>query len=154
MMFPSVAWFDALGEAMETDRATHERVGEIDTTCIWSVFDAPEGDFHVRLAFEEYSLCSVVEVTDDFDADDVDPDDVAFVLEADFEDWREMIEHLALEGKPDREHTLNYLSLPGTPFRCWSPDPLGRDMFFRFNQSLQVFVNASARLDTTFPQTV
>lgn len=145
MMFPSVEWFGALGDAMEADRTSHEHVGEIDTVCIWSVFDGPDGDFHVRLTFEEYSLVDVTQLEDDFD-----PESVDFVLEADALDWQDMIEHLAATGKPDREHTLNYLSLPGTPFRCWSPDPLGRDMFFRFNQSLQIFVNASSRIETTF----
>lgn len=144
-----MAWFESLAAEMEADRATHERVGEIDTTCVFTVFDAPDGDFHVKLTFEEFSLVDVTQLDDDFDPGE----GIDFVLEGDFLDWQEMIEQIKPTGKPDREHTLNYLSLPGTPLRCWSPDPLGRDMFFRFNQSLQVAVNASSRFETTYPVT-
>ena len=118
MIFPSVEWFEALAAEMETDRRLHEHVGEIDTTCVIAVFDAPAGDFHVRLVFEEFSLIDVAEVGDDFD-----PASVDFVLEGDYLDWQEMIDNIKAHGKPDREHTLNYLSLPGTPLRCWSPEP-------------------------------
>lgn len=149
MIFPSVEWFEALAAEMEADRAVHQRIGEIDTTCVFSVLDAPGGDFHVKLRFEELSL---VEITPLAVLDPEHPgEDVDFVLEGDWLDWREMIEHIRPTGRADREHTLNYLSLPGVPLRCWSPDPLGRDMFFRFNQSLQVAVNACARFDTTYP---
>jgi len=149
MIFPSIEWFEALGAEMVADVDTHRRIGEIETSCVFSVLDAPGGDFNVRLNFEELALTGIEQMAEDFD-----PESVDFVLEADFIDWQEMIDHIAENGRPDREHSLNYLSLPGTPFRCWSPDPLGRDMFFRFNQSLQVFVDASARLETTYPVSV
>jgi hypothetical protein len=48
-------------------------------------------------------------------------------------------------------HTLNYLTPPNTPMRAWSEDPVRRDLFFRFNQSLQEFFNASAAFRTDFP---
>jgi hypothetical protein len=37
------------------------------------------------------------------------------------------------------------------PIRLWAEDPLDRDMFFRFNGSLQEFMNASVRIPTTYP---
>lgn len=145
VIFPSTEWFEALGLEMDADRDLHTRIGEIDLTCVFSILDGPRGDTHIRLTFEEFSLVEVRELDAGFDVSD----GIDFVLEGDFEDWQEMLENLHHHGKPDREHTLNYLSLPGTPLRCWSPDPLGRDMFFRFNQSLQTFVNAAHRLDVT-----
>ena len=82
------------------------------------------------------------------------PDDVAradFTLEASLATWREMIEVIARgHGRPDLTHTLNYLSHPGTPIRVWSEDPLRKDLFFRYNQSLQEFINASAAFRTIF----
>ena len=76
----------------------------------------------------------------------------SFALEATLATWREMIENIAQNDGPDLTHTLNYLSHPGTPILLRSDDPIRRDMYFRFNQSLQEFVNASAAFTTTFPQ--
>lgn len=151
LVFPSVAWFEALGAEMVADAATHRRIGEIDLSCALTFFEVPgRGDVTIRLTFEEFELVGVEDV-----GDDLDPEDVDFVIEGYHDDWQTMVEHLAEHGgRPGREFTLNYLSLPGVPLRCWSPDPLGRDMFFRFNQSLQVFVNASHRLATEFPAPV
>lgn len=148
--FGDVEWFRRLGAEMAADRALHERIGEIDLTCVISVLDTADGDLNTKLVFEEFDLVGVERVGPDFEpaAEGVD-----FVLAGDAADWQEVIEHLAARrGRPDREFTLNYLSLPGTPLRCWSDDPLGRDMFFRFNQSLQHFFNASHRIRSTFPQ--
>jgi hypothetical protein len=38
-----------------------------------------------------------------------------------------------------------------TPLRVRSEDPLRRDLYFRYNQSLQEFVNAAGRFETSFP---
>jgi hypothetical protein len=74
-----------------------------------------------------------------------------FILETDIWVWKEMLENIAENGgRPDLEHSLNRLSLPGVPIRLWAEDPLERDMFFRFNGSLQEFVNASARIPTKY----
>jgi hypothetical protein len=63
-----------------------------------------------------------------------------------------MIESIAAgRGRPDLEHTLNRLSHAGTPFFLRSDDVLRGDLYFRFNQSLQEFVNASAQFETRFP---
>ncbi len=54
------------------------------------------------------------------------------------------------DGRPALDQTLNRLSHLGTPMRVVSDDPLKRDLFFRYNQSLQEFVNASAAFPTAF----
>ena len=54
------------------------------------------------------------------------------------------------DGRPELTQTLNYLTHPGTPIQLRADDPLRRDLYFRYNQSLQEFVNASAGLRTTF----
>jgi hypothetical protein len=62
-----------------------------------------------------------------------------------------MLENIAENnGRPDLEHSLNRLSLPGVPIRLWAEDPLDRDMFFRFNGSLQEFVNESHKIPTRY----
>jgi len=147
LTFPSVEWFARLGELMEENRAVHEHVGEIDCSCVWTVFDADgQGtDRHFQTTFELYSLIDVAEVSEE------DRVKANFILETDIWVWKEMLENIAENGgRPDLEHSLNRLSLPGVPIRLWAEDPLDRDMFFRFNGSLQEFVNASVHIPTAY----
>src|SRR5882757_1893102 len=146
--FPSVEWFDVLGKLMEQQRDVHVRTGPIDCVAQFTVCEAtPDGaSQHIQVTFEEFSVINVEEVGEQ----DVTRAD--FVMEADLDTWQEMIESIAVgNGRPDLDHSLNRLSLPGTPIRVWSDDPLRRDLFFRFNQSLQEFVNASSEITTVFP---
>ncbi len=145
--FPSVEWFTRLGELMEENRSVHEHVGEIDCSCVWTVFDADgQGtDRHFQTTFELYSLVDVREVTEE------ERVKANFILETDVWVWKEMLDSIAEGGgRPDLEHSLNRLSLPGVPIRLWAEDPLDRDMFFRFNGSLQEFVNASGHIPTAY----
>ena len=97
-------------------------------------------DGHV---LEEFEAVDTREADDNARAD--------FTIEATLATWREMIENIAHgRGRPDLTHTLNYLSHTGAPIRVWSEDPLRKDLFFRYNQSLQEFVNASAAFRTIF----
>jgi hypothetical protein len=147
LTFPSVEWFTRLGELMEDNRAVHQHVGEIDCSCVWTVFDADgQGtDRHFQTTFELYSLVDVREVAED------DRVKANFILETDVWVWKEMLDNIAEHGgRPDLEHSLNRLSLPGVPIRLWAEDPLDRDMFFRFNGNLQEFVNAAVEVPTTY----
>lgn len=72
-----------------------------------------------------------------------------FVLETDLGSWREMVESIEEGGgEPDLGHTLNRLSLPGTPIRLWGVDTVRRDAYYRFNQTLQHYVNNAASIKT------
>jgi hypothetical protein len=147
LTFPSVEWFVRLGGLMDENRAVHEHVGEIDCSCVWTVFDADgEGtDRHFLTTFELFSLTDVSEVTEE------ERVKANFILETDVWVWKEMLENIAENGgRPDLEHSLNRLSLPGVPIRLWAEDPLDRDMFFRFNGNLQEFVNASVHIPTQY----
>lgn len=145
--FPSREWFERLAALMKNNRARQEHLGAIDCVAQFTVLDggAHGEPWHCQVSFEEYEVRDVRAVGE------AEVERADFVLETDLDVWREMIESIALgKGRPDLEHTLNYLSLPGTPIRVWSDDPVRRDMFFRFNQSLQEFVNASAAFATSF----
>ena len=147
LTFPSVEWFARLGELMEENRAVHEHVGEIDCSCVWTIFDADgQGtDRHFQTTFELFSLIDVREVTEE------DRVKANFILETDVYVWKEMLESIAEGGgRPDLEHSLNRLSLPGVPIRLWAEDPLDRDMFFRFNGNLQEFMNESVKIPTAY----
>lgn len=142
--FPGAAWFQQLADLMNGNRARQEQLGYVDCVAGFRVTgDAAPRTFEVT--FEEFSAIGVREAAPGDERAD-------FVLEATLATWREMIENIAAGGgRPDLTHTLNYLSHPGTPVRLVSDDPLKSDLYFRYNQSLQEFVNASSAIDTVFP---
>ena len=146
--FPSVEWFERLAQLMKVNRARNEHLGYVDCVAVFTVLDGGlrGKPWSVQITFEEFEAIDVREATT------TDLARADFTLDATLATWREMIESIARgRGRPDLTHTLNYLSHPGTPIRVWSDDPLRRDMYFRYNQSLQEFINASATFRTTFP---
>jgi hypothetical protein len=146
--FPSVAWFRRLADLMNANRARQEQLGYVDCVLEFRVSDgAPGGGpFGVQVAFEEFGVTDVREVTPGANPAD-------FALEADRATWRAMIESIAAGGgRPALDQTLNRLTHMGEPMRVVADDPLRRDLYFRYNQSLQEFVNASAAFSTTFPE--
>jgi hypothetical protein len=147
LLFPSVAWFERLAALMDARQDRHRHIGTIDCLAQFTMFDTPTvgENWHVQVRFEEYRVVEVKQVAEE---DSVHAD---FVLETDIDVWQEMVQNIiAGQGRPDLEHSLNRLSLPGVPMRLWSEDPLARDLFFRYNQSLQEFWNASAAINTVF----
>jgi hypothetical protein len=144
--FPSLEWFQRLAQLMNQNRVLHEHLGYIDCVAQFTVLDGGlrARPWSVQITFEEFEAVDVREADDTARAD--------FIIEASLATWREMIKNIARgRGRPDLTHTLNYLSHTGAPIRVWSDDPLRKDMFFRYNQSLQEFVNASAAFHTIFP---
>ena len=145
--FPSRAWFEQLASLMNSNRPRQEQLGYMDCIAQFTVLDGGTngGPCAFRVAFEEFSALSVVEVA----TRDVNGAD--FALEATHATWREMIESIAKgHGRPDLEHSLNRLSHMGTPMKLIAEDSLRADLYFRFNQSLQEFINASVHIDTRF----
>ena len=140
--FPSLDWFQRLANVMNANRARHEHLGYVDCVAQFTVVDAAGGPWSVCVTFEEFSAVDV-RAAGSQQSD--------FVLEASLATWRAMIESIAAGGgRPDLEHTLNCLSHMGTPIAVSSADPLRRDLYFRYNQSLQEFFNASATFRTEF----
>jgi len=147
--FPSLAWFAKLGERMNADRARHEHLGYVDCIAEFAVRDAygPGRPLRAQVTFVEFSAVDVRE------AGPADAERADFTLEADPKTWRVMIESIAKgKGRPALDQTLNYLSHFDSPFRVSAADPLKRDLYFRYNQSLQEFVNASAQSVTVFDE--
>lgn len=141
--FPSVEWFQALADLMTEDIEKFRKLGETDCTMAVNVIDGREDGsaWNVVIEFEEFSINSIREVTEE------ELNSIDFVITTDMDSWLEMIENIkAGGGRPDLEHSLNALTIAGVPMRCWSTDPLGRDAFFRYNQSLQQYINNCARL--------
>jgi hypothetical protein len=145
--FPSVAWFERLASYMNTNRARQEQLGYVDCVARFVVSDGAPGStpWSVQVTFEEFAVTKVC------DGSGANAHEVDFSMEATLATWREMIESIRRgHGRPDLEHTLNRLSNMDTPLRVRSNDPLRRDLYFRYNQSLQEFVNAAGRFETNF----
>lgn len=148
--FPSLAWFGRLVTLMKEQRTLHERLGYMDCKVRFTVLDgSPDGSpWSVQILFEEFDALEVVEVG--AAGGNVETPD--FSLEATLETWRRMIESIAAGGgKPDLRQTLNDLNLRNNALRVTADDALLRDLFFRYNQSLQAFINASGSFLTVFP---
>lgn len=147
LAFPSTAWFRRLADLMNANRARQEQLGYVDCVAEFVVEDGgPEGrPWSVQVTFEEF------EATDVRQPGESDRERSDFRVEGPLAAWREMIESIAGGGgRPDLEHTLNRLTHMGTPLRVASDDPLRRDLYFRYNQSLQEFLNASGGFRTLF----
>ncbi len=145
--FPSLEWFQRLAERMNADRARHEHLGYVDCVAGFCVLDGGPGGapLTVQVTFEEFAAVDVREVGS------ADTGRADFTLEAELATWRRMIESIAQgRGRPALTQTLNHLSHAGTPIFLRSDDVLRADLYFRYNQSLQEFVNASASFVTRF----
>jgi hypothetical protein len=150
--FPSLKWFRKLAGLMNGNRARQEQLGYVDCVAEFRVLDGGLGGRPVayQVTFEEFEAVDVRETDTADPADAVRAD---FALDATLVTWRAMIESIAQGGgRPDLDQTLNRLSHAGTPIVLRGDDQLRKDTYFRFNQSLQEFFNASARLRTTFPR--
>lgn len=109
------------------------------------------GDFRllVEAVREDGSAERYGIVLDGYDVEVVPVDDVErfegeATLSGPVEAWREMLGNIEANGGADRFHTLNALSIAEVPLRVSSPDPLGRDKFFRYAATLQELFDALA----------
>ena len=139
-LFPSVEWFQQLQESVNAD-PEFRRLGNVD-----AVMGVKVGDQVFIITFEAFSCTGVKEGTE-YDLIDAD-----FFLEMSPEQWRELVANTRDNSGADLGHTLNTLDLmiDGGICRNATGDQLRADIFFRVNQSLQHFFDASAALNTVF----
>jgi hypothetical protein len=144
--FPSLEWFQELVRLMNESEASFKRLGYADV--VWAVAvqpitpDQPSRRF--RFVFEEYGGTSVEELAPGDDAE------VAFTVQATYDTWQEMIRNIQTNNGPDLQHTLNYLALPDDPLYIAAPDFLSRDLFARYGQTYQLFLNGAVHVPTVF----
>ena len=133
MLFPSVPWFKELARRAHEDD-TLRRLGVVDTRVGLRI-----GEHAYRLTF------------DGWDVEVVQGDDVVdFTIEASMAAWRELIEHIHERGSADSAHTLNSLVAKGDVFRLSGAEQLGVDCFYRFNASLQAFIELAAAVPSVY----
>ncbi len=140
--FPSVRWFDEVRHLFNGEDK-YRGAGGGYCNCVAGM---KVGDAVFILTFEG------LECTRAAEADDAALDDVDFYLDMTSGDWREMIGNIRANGAADLHHTLNTLDLDREDGLATSHhgDQYREDLFFRYNQTLQFFFDASARIDTVF----
>lgn len=135
-----VQLFDALADAMAADAERYERLGDLDLDLVVRMRRETEPDFLVRLEFHGIT-CEAVTAAQPGDEASAD-----CWLEGDLAVWEAMFENITTHGRAVDEWTLNTLTLFGDRISLHASDPMGEDRFHRFNQTLQEFVDAAARL--------
>ena len=138
--FPSVDWFNAIKEIVNTDEG-YKRLGTCDSEVGVKI---PDLQKYYKIIFEAFEVSSITEV-DERDAEDSD-----FWLEMAYAKWKELIENIKANGKADLHHTLNTIDLEDPDGFARSNDGYRRDAFYRFNQTFQYFFDASVLIDTSF----
>lgn len=140
--FPSVYWFDEVRAVFNGDES-YRGAGGGQCNCVAGM---KVGDRVFVLTFEGFECSKAAE------ADDAALDDVDFYLDMAPDDWRDMVQNIAENGHADLHHTLNTLDLDRDEGLATSHhgDQYREDLFFRYNQTLQFFFDASARVDTEF----
>ena len=136
--FPSVEWFDAIREITNKD-PEFRALGTVD--CVIGI---KVGGKIFELVFEAFECTGVRE------AGENDLRDMDFWLEQPYDSWKDMVQNIKTHGAADLSHTLNTIDLSMPEGFAKSHDGYRRDAFYRFNQSIQDFFNASAKIETQF----
>jgi hypothetical protein len=141
--FPSVEWFEDAAARHAADPEKLKRLGYVEANVGILVEDGARADGFV-LEFAGYGPKEVRATPNPVAESD-------FTIAGPLSAWREMIENIRSNGEPDLQHTLNRLTMAGTPLRLEANDQLELDLFFRFNQSFQAYFDASAAVRTEYP---
>lgn len=136
--FPSVEWFNAVKDLVNAD-PNFRQLGTVDT-----VTGVKVGNKIYEITFEAFECTGVREVNENALRD------MDFWMEQSYDAWKDMLENIKKHGAADLSHTLNTIDLSAPEGFARSHDGYRRDAFYRFNQSLQDFFNASAKIDTQF----
>jgi hypothetical protein len=83
-------------------------------------------------------------------ADGIDPG-VDFVIEGPLQAWKGMLDNIHELGAADTEHSLNTLTHFGERLTVRYDDPDGHDKLYRFAESVQEWLDLSARVDFRYP---
>ena len=137
--FPSVDWFEALRDRV-LDDPEWRAFGMMDCAMGVNV-----GEHTIKVVFDGFDIPEIADVSEAPAEADLD-----FTLVMTEARWREMIENIQSNGHADLHHTLNTIDLESPEELAKGEDYNRRDLFYRFNQTLQDFFDASSSLETTF----
>lgn len=144
--FPSAEFFAALAAQMNAQEAKYKKVGWMDLRLAIRIL--PDDNFRSEqlfgLTFDTYSCetARAIGAPAEIDAD--------CVMEGPYWAWKGMFQNICAQGKADPKHTFNYLTLTQWPLKLTGGEQLGVDKVFRFNFSLQLFLEEAAALAIDF----
>jgi len=136
--FPSDAWFEAMAADARNRPDVYQHLGFADFRLVVEVRD--------EVATRQYGL--VLDGYDVFYAGELDdleafrPDAVVVGAPS---TWQDMMDNIVRNDGADGAHTLNALSIAEDPLLVRSDDPLGRDKFFRYAETLQTLFDSLGR---------
>ncbi|KAA0233067.1 MAG: hypothetical protein JJLCMIEE_02903 [Acidimicrobiales bacterium] len=136
----SVDFFDSLAANMNSRPTEYEVLGDVDIDLGLLMRRRDDGDFRLRLRFEGIECTGVAE------AEDGDEKLADCYLDGDIDAWQAMFDDIADNGRAVGRQTINSLTLVGEAIRVRGDDPLGIDKFFRYNQTMQAFLDGAAQL--------
>ncbi|KAA0235100.1 MAG: hypothetical protein JJLCMIEE_01477 [Acidimicrobiales bacterium] len=139
--FPSAEWFDSLAAVANGRSAELADFGFSNIRLACQINGLPDGNHTYGLRIEGYEVISDGAI----EPANWHPD---CTLEGPAAIWYDMIANIRSHGAADLQHTLNALSLPEIPMRVVADDPMGRDLFFRYNQTLQEIFDLAAEVPT------
>jgi hypothetical protein len=142
MRFPSIEWFNAVAERFNADESYQGAGGG---ACN-ALMGAKIGARNFLITFEGTECAGAREI------DAAELASVDFYLDMPATQWRAMIDNIAANGHADLGYTLNTLDLDRADglARSVHGDQYREDLFFRYNQTLQYYFDASARIATEF----
>lgn len=139
MQIDHESFFAGLADEMNAHPEEFRVLGDCDMVAAL-VMRRAEGDFAVRLTFEELRCTGAVEIP----AAEAHLAD--FYLDGPYAKWQEMFDDIQAHGTASGRLTINSLALLGTDIRLRGDDPMGVDKFSRFNQTLQEYLDGAARI--------
>ena len=137
--FPSVEWFDFLCDHSREEPEIYEALGFANFRLAVEITRDSGKPRQFGIFFDGYDVISYGELAD---GSTFDPE---AVVTGSIETWREMANNILANGVADSSHTLNALSIADTPLRVFSSDPLGKDKFFRYAETIQTLFDATSR---------
>ncbi|MBC8195562.1 MAG: hypothetical protein ISR43_01065 [Acidimicrobiia bacterium] len=135
-----LGFYQDLADLMNSHPEQYETLGEVDFTLGIVMVDDHGADLRVRLSFEELG-CSEVSPLSEGTENGCD-----CWLKGDLPAWEEMFEDITANGLATGRRTINSLTLLGDRIATMGDDPMGVDKFFRFNQTIQQFLDGAAQL--------
>ena len=134
-----MSWFETMAADAEARHEVYERLGFADLRL---VVEEQDGATTKRygLVLDGYDVLATGEV------EDIASFGAEAVLSGPRDAWDEMAANIAAHGGADNAHTLNSLTIAETPLKVSSRDPLGRDKFFRYAETLQTLFDSLQRV--------
>ncbi len=134
---PSTDWFQALADITKADEG-YKKLGRLN-----AVIAFKHGDTNISCNFDVLDIRDIKQIAEE------ELRDVDIVIEMPTEIWTGMLENIKAEGRATGEWTLNTLDLrlDEEIHKNLMEDGFKADFFFRYNPSLQVFIDNAAQLE-------